>query len=149
MSDILGTEFNEVLDGTDGDDVITGLSGYDTFNGGEGSDTYIVTAGDFQNRFVDFYLDSGSSGIDTILASEAGVIIGIGDGFSFLTSGIERIDGLEGSIVSGDNDSQVWDFTGVEILGVDLLFGMGGHDDIRGSNGADTCLLYTSPSPRD
>lgn len=138
MADILGTEFNEVLFGTDDDDIIKGLSGYDTLDGGEGSDTYIITANDFQNRFVDFYQDSGTSGTDIILAAEAGVIIGIGSGFSYASSGIEIIDGLSESTVSGDNDRQVWDFTGVEIRGVDLLFGMGGNDEIRGSNASDT-----------
>jgi len=138
MAEILGNNYNEFIEGTDGDDVITGLSGYDTLDGGEGSDTYIVEAGDFQNRYVDFYVDSGTSGTDTILAAEAGVIIGLGDGFSYASSGIEVINGLEGSTVSGDNDRQVWDFTGVEIQGVDVLFGMGGHDEIRGSNADDT-----------
>ena len=138
MAEVLGTEFNEVLDGTDGDDVITGLSGYDTLDGGEGSDTYIVHASDFQDRFVDFYIDSGLNGTDTILAAEAGVIIGIGDGFSYASSGIEVIDGLSGSTVSGDNDAQNWDFTNVEIQGVDVINGLGGHDNIRGSNGNDT-----------
>ena len=137
MTDILGTEFNEVLIGTDDDDIIIGYAGYDTLDGGEGSDTYIVNAGDFQNRFVDFYQDSGTSGTDVILAAEAGVIIGIGDGFNYASSGIEIIDGLNGSTISGDNDRQVWDFTDVEIRGVDVLFGMGGHDEIRGSNGND------------
>ncbi len=137
MADILGTEFNELLTGTDGDDILIGYSGYDTLDGGEGSDTYIVNAGDFQNRFVDFYQDSGTSGTDIILAAEAGVTIGIGSGFSFASSGIEIIDGLSGSTISGDNDRQIWDFTGVEIRGVDVLFGMGGHDEIRGSDGAD------------
>jgi len=137
MADIFGTENNEYLLGTDEDDILIGLSGYDTLDGGEGSDTYIVNAGDFQDRFVKFYQDSGTSGTDTILAAEAGVIIGIGSGFNYASSGIEIIDGLSGSTVSGDNDRQVWDFTGVEIRGVDVLFGMGGHDEIRGSNGED------------
>jgi len=137
MADILGTEFNEVLLGTDEDDILIGLAGYDTLDGGEGSDTYIVNAGDFQDRFVDFYQDTGTLGTDIILAAEAGITIGIGSGFSYASSGIEIIDGLSGSTISGDNDRQVWDFTGVEIRGVDVLFGMGGHDEIRGSNGDD------------
>lgn len=138
MVDVVGTDFHEVLNGTSDDDVINGLSGYDTLDCGEGSDVYIVNAGDFQNRYVDFYLDSGTSGTDTILAAEAGVIIGIGDGFSYASSGNEVINGLEGSTISGDNDRQVWDFTGVEVRGVDLIYGMGGHDEIHGSNGNDT-----------
>ena len=137
MADILGTEFNELLLGTDGDDILIGYSGYDTLDGGEGSDTYIVNPNDFQNRFVKFYQDTGTSGTDIILAAEAGVTIGIGSGFSYASSGIEIIDGLGGSTISGDNDRQVWDFSGVEITGVDLIFGMGGHDEIRGSHGDD------------
>lgn len=138
MTDILGTEFNEVLHGTADDDTITGLSGYDTLDGGEGSDTYVVNADDFQGRYVDFYQDTGTIGTDTILAAEAGVTIGIADGFSYESSSIEVINGLSGSTISGDNDRQVWDFTGIEIQGIDVLFGMGGHDDITGSNAADT-----------
>jgi len=137
MVEILGTDFNEVLNGTDGDDIITGLSGYDTLDGGDGSDTYIVTAGDFQTRYVDFYQDSGMSGTDVIRAAEAGLTIGIGDGFNYASSGIEAIDGLSGSTISGDNDRQVWNFTNIEITGVDLIFGMGGADNIRGSHGVD------------
>jgi Ca2+-binding RTX toxin-like protein len=135
-----GTDFHEVINGSDGDDTIIGLAGYDTLNGGEGSDTYIVNAGDFQNRFVDFYQDSGTTGVDVILAAEAGVDIGLGDGFSALSSGIEIINGLEGSRIVGDNDNQTWDFTGVEILGVSEIFGAGGMDHITGTSGADTIL---------
>ena len=91
---ITGTDFHEVIIGTDADDTITGLSGYDTLDGGEGADTYVVNASDFQNRFVDFYQDSGLSGVDIILASEAGINIGLGDGFSALSSCIEVINGL-------------------------------------------------------
>jgi len=137
MTEIVGTEFNEELFGSDDNDLIIGLSGYDTLDGAEGSDTYLVHAGDFQGRFVDFYFDTGTSGIDTILAAETGVIIGIGDGFSYASSGIEVINGINESTISGDNDRQVWDFTDVEIQGVDGFFGLGGHDDITGSSGKD------------
>ena len=138
MSEIRGTEFNELIIGTDGDDIIAGLSGYDTLDGGEGSDIYIVEVSDFQDRFVDFYSDTGVSGTDVIQAAEAGVTIGIANGFNAQTSGIEIIDGLEGSTISGDNDAQNWDFTSVEIRGVDVIFGAGGHDTIRGSEANDT-----------
>jgi len=138
MTEIFGTDFNEVLLGTSADDVLQGLSGYDTLDGGEGSDTYIVNANDFQGRFVDFYADSGLGGRDVIQAAEAGVIIGIGDGFNYASSGIEVINGLGGSTISGDNDRQVWDFSEVELFGINLIFGDGGHDEITGSNASDT-----------
>ena len=137
MAEIVGTQYNEVIDGTDADDTLIGMSGYDTLNGGEGSDVYIVNADDFQNRYVDFYNDTGASGTDVIRAAEAGVIIGLGDGFSLASTGIEAIEGLGGSTISGDNGNQVWDFTGVEITGVDLIFGMGGNDNITGTRAAD------------
>lgn len=137
MADITGTENNEVLTGTDEDDVINGLSGYDTLDGGEGSDTYIVNAGDFVDRYVDFYQDSGTEGVDVIQAAEGGITIGLGNGFSLANSGIEEIDGVAGSIISGDNDAQVWDFADVKISGVETIMGLGGMDVIRGSNGAD------------
>ena len=137
MSDkIIGTERNEVLLGTDGDDIIIGLSGYDTLDGGEGSDTYIVNADDFNDRFVDFYNDSGLTGTDTILASEAGIDIGIGSGFS-PDSGIEAIDGLADSRIVGDNDAQLWDFSETAITGVSGIFGNGGRDEIIGTTLAD------------
>lgn len=137
MSDkIIGTEGNEVLLGTDGDDIIIGLSGYDTLDGGEGSDTYIVNADDFNNRYVDFYNDSGLSGTDIILAAEAGIDIGLGSGFS-PDSGIEAIDGLADSRIVGDNDAQLWDFSETTVTGVSGMFGNGGMDEIRGTNLAD------------
>ena len=138
MTEIVGTDSNEVLLGTSGDDILNGLSGYDTLDGGEGSDTYVVNASDFQNRFVDFYVDSGASGSDVILATEAGVIIGIGDGFNYLSSGIETIRGNGDTAISGDNDRQVLDFTEVDIFGVNLISGLGGDDEITGSIFSDT-----------
>ncbi len=134
---ILGTTSHDVLIGTDGDDILNGLSGYDTLDGAGGSDIYLVNADDFQDRYVDFYNDTGTSGFDVIQAVEAGVDIGIGTGFS-LANGIEKIDGVENSRIIGDNDAQIWDFTGIEITGVNMIFGNGGHDQIRGTDGADT-----------
>lgn len=138
MTEFLGTDSNELIIGTDADDIITGLSGYDTLDGGEGSDVYIVTVDDFQDRYVDFYQDTGTSGYDVIRAQTAGVDIGIGHGFTYASSGIEAIEGLGGSRIIGDNDAQDWDFTDVTITGVDVIFGNGGMDIIHGSAADDT-----------
>ena len=137
VENIIGTDAHEEILGTDEDDTIVGLSGYDTLDGGEGSDTYIVTATDFVDRFVDFYNDSGTSGTDTILAAEANVDVGIGSGFG-PDSGIEAIDGIEGSRIVGDNDQQIWDFSQTSITGVSGIFGNGGMDFITGTNFSDT-----------
>jgi len=137
MAEILGTNNNEVLKGTDEDDTLIGLSGYDTLDGGEGSDTYIVNAGDFNGRFVDFYNDSGTVGTDVILAAEAGVDIGLGSGFD-PASGIEVIDGVDSSRIVGDDDQQIWDFSTTSISGVSGIFGNGGRDEIIGTESADT-----------
>ena len=137
VGNIIGTDAHEEIIGTDEDDTIVGLSGYDTLDGGEGSDTYIVNAADFVDRFVDFYNDSGTSGTDTILAAEASIHIGIGSGFG-PDSGIEEIDGIEGSRIVGDNDQQIWDFSQTSITGVSGIFGNGGMDFITGTNFADT-----------
>ena len=137
VGNIIGTDAHEEILGTDEDDTIVGLSGYDTLDGGEGSDTYIVNAADFVDRFVDFYNDSGTSGTDTILAAEASIDIGIGSGFG-PDSGIEAINGIEGSHIVGDNDQQIWDFSQTNITGVSGIFGNGGMDFITGTNFADT-----------
>ena len=138
MSNVLtGTDFHDVIIGTDEDDIIDALAGYDILDGGGGSDTYLVNADDFQGRFVNFYNDTGTSGTDVILATSEGIDIGLGDGFSLLNSGIEVIDGLANARIIGDNDNQIWDFSGVEIIGVSEIFGNGGRDQITGSDAAD------------
>ena len=132
MADIIGTENNEVLTGTDGDDTLTSLTGYDTLDGGEGSDTYIIHADDYNGRYVDFYNDTGTQGTDVIQAAVAGIDIGLGSGFS-AASGIEKIDGLDGSRITGNNDNEIWDFTGVNLTGIDWINAQGGHDNITGN----------------
>jgi len=129
---ILGTDFHEELFGTDGDDTIISLSGYDTLDGGDGSDTYIVNAADFNGRYIDIFNDTGTTGVDTILAAEAGITIGI-----LSLNGIEVIDGIANSVISGENENQYWDFTNVELNGISLIFGHGGHDEIIGSTQDD------------
>lgn len=134
---IIGTDGHEEISGTAEDDTIESLSGYDTLDGGEGSDTYIVNANDYIGRFIDLYNDTGSAGTDVILASEAGIEIGLGSGFS-AESGIEAIDGLENSTIVGDNENQIWDFSETSISGIDGIYGFGGRDEITGTNFADT-----------
>ena len=134
---IIGTDGHEEIFGTAEDDTLESLSGYDTLDGGEGSDTYIVNADDYLGRFIDLYNDTGSNGTDVILASEAGIEIGLGSGFS-AESGIEAIDGLENSTIVGDNENQIWDFSETSISGIDGIYGFGGRDEITGTNFADT-----------
>ena len=137
MSNIItGSDFHELIIGTDADDTIISLSGYDTLDGGEGSDTYVVNAGDYNSRFVDFYNDTGLTGLDIILAAEAGIEIGLGSGFG-PESGIETIDGLEDSSIVGDDAAQIWDFSETTVTGVSGIFGFGGADNITGTSLAD------------
>ena len=105
---------------TEGDDVILGTDGDDVINGLDGNDTIC-----------------GEGGNDTINAG----------------NGADNVFGGAGddTINAGQGRDTVYGQGGDDIIvggrGKDNLNGGGGDDDIRGNNG--TCLLYTSPSPRD
>ena len=117
---IMGTLGDDVINGLGGDDTICGLAGNDTINAGGGND------------WVD-----GGTGRDDILGGGGNdeIFGGRGDDIIRGGGGDDDIEGEEG------------DDTLIGQSGNDTLDGGDGVDDINGGPGS--CLLYTSPSPRD
>ena len=168
---------NDVIDGAGGSDLLDGSWGRDTLRGGSGADlldggfdddildggedgdTYLVSGADPENpdwqtysfQGYDTYADSGSQGVDVILAQGFGAVDigfrGFGPG-----SGIERIvnatDGGTPVRLLGNWESNVLDFSSVELVGgnfsidagdgCDIARGTAAADDIRGGRGDDT-----------
>ena len=92
---------------------------------------------------IDIYSDTGSYGIDIIKATgKTNFVLELGLVFDS-DSGIERIDGSEivetleirADYIWLDN---VWDFSEMELVNVDLINGRKGHDSIIGSRSNDS-----------
>ena len=144
---IVGT--NVLIDAGDGNDSVVGSSGSDriltgagndTFNGAAGSDIYEVS-GTLATNFggFDTYADtgSGSGEVDRIVAAAGTAAVDIGlSGFSSL-SRIELIDGTltSGAVrLLGDSNANTFNFSGVSLLGTNLLIDLGaGNDTVVGS----------------
>ncbi|NRT55443.1 calcium-binding protein [Sphaerotilus uruguayifluvii] len=140
---------NDTIWGSAGADTLVSAGGNDWVDGGEGGDTYRITGSEaggwssFQNH--DIYRDSGSSGVDRIVAAGAGdVDIGVLGDFSAALSGIEQIDatGAAGTVrVYGDGNATQLDLRGVQLLGSNLVIDSNyGNDTVYGSAAADTLL---------
>ena len=118
-------------------------AGTDTLVGGTGNDTFKI-------------LNAGEGNSDTINGGNGtGDKIILSAGSHSLTdnnkiSNIEIIDGHASSATTLTLGSQAEGFTINGGTGDDTLSGgSGGDDTFNVTLGTDTCLLYTSPSPRD
>ncbi len=130
---------NDTILGSAGDDVIHGGGGDDYLDGAEGSDVYRVNGtGDGTDRFR----DTGSGGVDTVVAVAANTVIRPAGGFSLALTGIEAIsgNGFANVGIAGSSAAEIIDFTGVTLTGIALVDGGAGSDTILGSAGADTIL---------
>ncbi|MEM9272229.1 MAG: cellulase family glycosylhydrolase [Cyanobacteria bacterium P01_F01_bin.143] len=133
-----GDKDHDLLWGNEGNDTLIGGKGLDTLDGGEGSDIYLAS-----HDNIDVYSDTGNNGIDIIQATDrTGFILELGLIFDS-ESGIEIIDG---AAIAGTFEIQadyllldnVWDFSEIELINVDLLNGRKGNDSIIGSAGHDS-----------
>jgi VCBS repeat-containing protein len=126
-----------ILTGSAGNDRLIGLGGNDTLDGREGSDTYVVMG---TADGADLYRDSGTTGVDRIVAGANGSVINLGASFSAAASGIEAIsgNGYAGVSVAGSAGADKLDFTGMNLSGLALIDASGGADSVVGSSGDDT-----------
>ncbi|NJO98890.1 MAG: tandem-95 repeat protein [Pleurocapsa sp. CRU_1_2] len=134
-----GGKDNDLLLGGEGTDYLMGNSGLDTLDGGNGGDIYFA-----DHNELDIYSDTGNYGIDVIKATgRKDFDLQLGLTFN-QDNGIEQIDGTAISkkfeILDGGKNDNVWDFSDVELLNVDLIDGKKGNDLIIGSAGSD--LIY-------
>ena len=133
-----GGQDNDLLFGNLGEDTLIGGRGLDSLDGGEDGDVYLAS-----HDNIDIYSDTGSYGIDIIKATgKTNFVLELGLVFDS-DSGIERIDGSEivetleirADYIWLDN---VWDFSEMELVNVDLINGRKGHDSIIGSRSNDS-----------
>ena len=116
--------------------------GVETFLGGEGEDF-------FQIRDEQDFDAFGGAGFDTLLAdvefSSSVMSFDLPRLFSQARNSVERIDasdevsglGLVRLDSQGGAVNEVWDFSDIELIGVDEIRGRGGDDTITGSAGDD------------
>ncbi len=150
---LTGTRFADIINGLGGDDILYGLAGIDGLNGGNGNDTLnggpdsdVLDGGNGSDTYLwsaddgrDTYKDSGTIGIDKIVASNTTNFDGLPSPFNKTTSGIDRIESNQGAFnILGDNTAgDVWDFTGMTLANATIQ-GRGGDDNIIGTSGADS-----------
>ncbi|MEY4906974.1 MAG: hypothetical protein RL260_692 [Pseudomonadota bacterium] len=131
---------NDTVFGSTGADTVLASWGDDVFDGAGGGDTYRVT-GNMATAFqgYDTYKDSGTSGIDKIVALGIDVDIGV-KGWS--ATGIETIDttGATGAVrLIGTNGAELFDLRTTTLVGSNLVLDAGwGNDTVYGSAGNDT-----------
>jgi|GEM_PF-2379479 len=151
---ILGAAGADSLYGGGGVDSLEGGSGNDFADGGEEGDQYSYRSTD--NGF-DKLADTGTSGVDTVLAMEAGTTIGLKS-----LAGIEEITGLGDTVIKADNFSANLDFSNVSLNGIlridggdrddtivgsasdNAIAGGGGNDSLDGAGGSDSYAVGPS-----
>jgi Ca2+-binding RTX toxin-like protein len=143
---IVGGYGNDTIIGTQDGDIIRGGGDNDKLDGAGGSDDYVVTGNEAEGwssfQGYDEYLDTGSTGVDYIVAEGAAVDIGFKKFGS--ANGIEVIDatGATGKVrLLGDWESNTLDFSATKLLGTNIVIDGGyGKDTITGSQGDNTIL---------
>lgn len=124
----------DLIEGAAGADTLYGTTADDLFDGRGGGDTYVPG---LESGF-DSYADSGSGGIDRILATNDHQTIGLASGFG-PDSGIEEISAnghVEVGILGGKG-ADSFDFSATVLTGIDKISGGSGSDTIIGSAGSD------------
>jgi Ca2+-binding RTX toxin-like protein len=134
---IFGNEDADTIAGGLGNDVLSGGAGNDTLDGGQDSDTYLVG----QSEGFDAITDTGTSGTDTILATDDEVVIGIRGNFSSVNR-IESInaDGHSNITILGTAGADTLNFSATSLIGIASIGGGEGSDVITGSAAADTII---------
>ena len=115
LENIIGSNFNDVLEGNNQGNVIEGLAGNDIIDGGNGNDTLQGGEG---NDIID-----GGNGIDTLSGGEGNDTLNGGNGRDTLEGG----DGND-TLIGG--------------AGRDILIGGEGNDVLIGGGGFDTAIFF-------
>jgi len=141
---------NDTLVGGAGSDQLDGGYDNDLLDGGEGADIYLISGADpdhpdwatYTFNGYDCYADSGSGGIDVILAEGDGPV-DIGFRQFSPASGIEQIinatTGGQPLGLLGNWEANLIDLSGTSVLGGAVLIATGiGLDTVIGTAGDDT-----------
>ena len=128
---LVGNDGDDILRGGGGNDTIDGGAGNDALNGGGGNDILNGQSGN------DFFV--GIGGTDTIIGG-TGFDTNSFQGIGFGVTARVNDDGTGTAEYGSVNET----FTGIE-----SLVGSSNDDLLIATGSRNTCLLYTSPSPRD
>lgn len=132
---------HDVITGSQGDDSIFGGKGQDRLAGESGDDLFGV---DGHNGFD--YFVYGGDGFDILRGSPGDDIFGVWGARGAESLSVERIEGGEGyDVIRGYHLRDFFDFSDVDLVGIELIDGGGGYDRITASQGDDTILGGTYP----
>jgi len=121
LNDIIrGLGGNDVLNGFDGNDLLDGGTGDDRMTGGNGNDIYIVDSS------RDVIVEAAAGGFDTIRTALSSYTLGIN---------IEQLEYVGAANFTGTGSLR--DDVIVGGAGADILRGQAGNDDLRGGAGND------------
>lgn len=128
FENVIGSNFDDVINGDAGDNTLTGGAGNDLLVGAGGADTLIGGAGNdtYSIDAADTIIEQPGEGTDTV---EAGFTYTLLTNFENLSlTGSSAIDGVgnaAGNVINGNS-------------GANVLSGLQGDDTIQGGEGADT-----------
>ena len=141
---------DDTLIGGLGIDILNGETGDDSINGNEGNDVIRIMA---DHAIADTMIGgAGTDSIEFLGDTDEPVILSEFGGSSTLTVGFERIV-AGGRVLAGTDDDNNFDFSGVTLVSVFAIHGLGGNDVIIGSKGNDLIFGHspgsTSTDPDD
>lgn len=161
---VIGTAFNDELNGGNGDnhlvggagdDVLRGGAGHNILDGGAGNDRYVIQNSDDKiidesgDDLVTTYADYGiHAGIETVALGKGGLTVtgNAGNNRVWGSDGRDTVHGMAGDdyIDGKDGDDVIHGGEGNDILyggdGKDMLYGDAGNDQLYGGDGDD--MLY-------
>uniref|UniRef100_UPI00260C08C0 calcium-binding protein n=2 Tax=unclassified Novosphingobium TaxID=2644732 RepID=UPI00260C08C0 len=132
---LIGSSFNDTLQGTVADDLLVGGAGNDILAGGAGADTL-----DGGSGFDTADYSAAGAGVTASLAAGSGTV---GDAAGDVLLGIERLvgSGFDDTLTAGAGGSALEGGAGADRLvggaGTDTMQGGAGTDTLVGSAGAD------------
>lgn len=153
---LIGTKWDDVLDGDAGDDTLNGRGGQDMLSGSGGDDTFVLARDStwsgsarrvnpdtgesisLAGRVRSYDIFDGGAGVDTLLGTGGADAILRFDSLTAPLGASERIIGIE--VIDAGGGSDLVDLTGPTSYGSVTVYGGGGSDVIWSSGGDD--LLY-------
>lgn len=134
---MLGGSAVDTFLGDGGNDILTGGGGSDSLNGGQDDDRYIVSG---TGMGADVIRDSGTLGVDRLLAGAVNTRIFLGSSFSKSLTGLEEIssNGFAGMSLIGTAGVDSLSLAGIVTSGVTLIDASAAADVLVGSDGGDS-----------
>ncbi|HYC06222.1 MAG TPA: cadherin domain-containing protein [Azospirillaceae bacterium] len=136
---LAGSSFSDHLIGGLGDDSLSGGIGNDTLDGGDGNDAQ--DGGDGDDLFL---INSSSPGTDSFNGGAGFDTVRIVGSKAFTLTTISSIERIEGDAdptytvqIFGTAGAENWNFSGTQVVHVDMISSGGGNDTVTGSAAGD------------